>query len=156
MSSDGQQIQVATSPQDVVASSDILCTLTPSSTPVVLGEWFHPGLHVNAVGSPPRPDHREIDTEGIRRSRVIVDSFNVASRESGNVLIPLAEGAISESHFSDELGHVLIGERTGRAGPEEITLFNSVGLAIQDVVTIRLVLAAVRDQGLGIHVDLAS
>lgn len=151
-----EQVRVAASPQEVVAASDILCTLTPSPTPVIRGEWLQPGLHVNAVGSPPRPDHREVDAEGIRRSRVIVDSFDLAAHESGNVLMALAEGAISKEHFRDELGQVITGQRVGRSSPEEITLYNSVGLAVQDVAAVRLVMAAARDRGLGIQVDLAS
>jgi ornithine cyclodeaminase/alanine dehydrogenase len=148
--------EVVDTPEQVVSSSDILCTLTPSRTPVVRGAWFRPGLHVNAVGSPPRRDYREIDTEGICRSRVVVDSFRAACQSSGDVLIPLAEGAISETHFGDELGQIIIRERPARTDADEITLYNSTGIGVQDIVTARLVVASARRAGLGTEIALST
>ena len=113
--------------------------LPAPASPVVQGRWFKPGLHVNAVGAPPRGDHREIDTEGIKRSRVVVDSLPVARQKSGDVLIPLAEGAIDERHFQDELGQIITGNRPRRTDAEQITLYDSVGVAIQDIVTAQCV-----------------
>ena len=151
----GIEVEVADSPESVVRRSDILCTLTPSPSPLVLGTWLHPGIHINAVGSPPRKDYREIDSEAIRLSHVVVDSYHVASHESGNVLIPLAEGAISENHFRDELGEVIIHEKPGRTSLDQITLYNSVGLCSQDIAAARLVLAAARERGLGTDIELS-
>jgi alanine dehydrogenase len=151
---EGLDAQVADSPEEVVSASDILCTLTPSRSPVVLGRWFKPGLHINAVGAPPRSDHREIDTEGIQRSRVVVDSLQVARHKSGDVLIPLAEGAIPAVHFQDELGQIINGYRPGRTDENQITLYNSVGLAIQDIATAQLVVAAARKNRVGVEVAL--
>jgi ornithine cyclodeaminase/alanine dehydrogenase len=151
----GAPTRVLSSAQGVVEGADIVCTLTPSPTPVVKGEWFRPGLHLNAVGSPPRADYREIDTEGIRRSRVVVDSVKVVSHKSGDLLIPLAEQAIDRAHFSDELGQLVTHERPGRAGDHEITLYKSVGLAVQDIATARLVVAAARQKGLGTDIVLS-
>jgi alanine dehydrogenase len=147
--------RVLSSPDDVVRAADIVCTLTPSCTPLVHGRSFHPGLHVNAVGAPPRSDHREIDTEGMLRSRIVVDDFRFACRKSGNVCLPIAEGAMTEAHLSAELGQVIRRTRPGRIGADEITLYNSVGLATQDIVTARLVVDKARRQGLGHDVDLA-
>lgn len=144
------------SAQGVVEGADIVCTLTPSPTPIVKGEWFRPGLHLNAVGSPPRPEYREIDTEGVRRSRVVVDSVKVASHKSGDLLIPLAEKAIDRAHFREELGQLVTHERPGRANDREITLYKSVGIAVQDIATARLVVAAARQKGLGTDVALSS
>ena len=73
----------------------MVCTLTPSREPVVEGAWFRPGQHVNAVGAPPRPDHREIDSAGMARARVFVDSRGTAMHESGDLLLAIAEGAIA-------------------------------------------------------------
>ena len=73
----------------------MLCTLTPAVEPVVRGEWFQPGLHVNAVGSRPRADHREIDSAGMVRARVFVDSLATARAKSGGLIIPVAEGVMS-------------------------------------------------------------
>jgi ornithine cyclodeaminase/alanine dehydrogenase len=124
---------VAPDARGVVETADILCTLTPARDPVIHGDWFHPGLHVNAVGAPPRPDHREIDSTGMARATVVVDSTAVQLRKSGEVLLALREGATTEQHFRRELGDVLAGLATGRATAGEITLFNSVGLALQDL-----------------------
>ncbi|MFI7007720.1 ornithine cyclodeaminase family protein [Streptomyces sp. NPDC050145] len=151
----GFAVKVADGPEQVAREADVLCTLTPSREPLVRGAWFRPGLHVNAVGAPPRPDHREIDTTGIVRSRVIVDSFSVACGESGEVLIPLAEGAITEDHFRTELGDVITGRAVGRSAEDEVTLYNSVGLGIQDVAAARLVVDAARRQGIGTLVELS-
>jgi alanine dehydrogenase len=111
---------------------------------------------VNAVGAPPRPDYREIDTEGTRRSRVVVDSFQMASKKSGDLLIPLSEGAISQSHFGDELGHVITGRAAGRASEGDTRLYKSVGLCIQDIAAARLVLAAARKRSVGTEIMLGS
>lgn len=151
----GHEVVVASGPEEVVRAADVLCTLTPSREPIVLGEWFRPGLHVNAVGAPPRPDHREIDSAGIARSRVVVDSYGVVRRESGEVLVPLAEGVITADHFETELGDVVAGIRPGRRTDTEITLFDSVGLGLQDMAAARLAVDAARRTGLGVELRLA-
>lgn len=150
----GFDVAVHEHPRDVVRGCDILCTLTPSRTPIVDGEWFTEGLHVNAVGAPPRDDHREIDTLGIQRARVVVDSLDIALTESGEVLIPLREGAISQAHVATELGEVLTGDKPGRTSASDITLFNSVGMAIQDVATAGLLLDKARRAQVGGEVSL--
>ncbi|MDU0313062.1 ornithine cyclodeaminase family protein [Phycicoccus sp. M110.8] len=146
---EGVQVEVCAGEEQVVREADIVCTLTPSRDAHVRGAWFHPGQHVNVVGAPPRPDHREVDTEGIRRSRVVVDSRAVALEESGDVLIPIAEGAVSADHCSTELGEVVTGTAPGRRSPGDITLFDSVGLGLQDLVTARLVIDRARAEGVG-------
>jgi ornithine cyclodeaminase/alanine dehydrogenase len=148
-------VVVAEGPEQVVREADVLCTLTPSREPIVLGEWFRPGLHVNAVGAPPRPDHREIDSAGIARSQVVVDSYDVARRESGDVLVPLSEGVITADHFETELGDVVAGIRPGRRTDAAITLFDSVGLGLQDMAAARLAVDAARRTGLGVELRLA-
>ena len=150
----GINLQVAATAEEAVREADIVCTLTPSRTPHVKGDWFRPGQHINAVGAPPRRDHREIDTWGIRRSRVIVDSRDVAHAESGDVMIPVAEGAIDPHHFATELGEVIAGAAAGRRTDEDVTLFNSVGLGIQDVVTAQLVVDRARAEGFGFDLAL--
>lgn len=152
----GIAVEPVESPEAVVRAADVLCTLTPSRDPIVRGAWFRPGLHVNAVGAPPRPDHREIDSEGIRRSRVVVDRRDVAWRESGDVLIPHAAGEIDADHFAVELGDVINGTRPGRRSAAEITLYNSVGLAVQDMAAARIVLDRARAKGVGQQIDLSA
>lgn len=129
------------SAREVVEQSDVVCTLTPSQTPVLHGAWLRPGQHINAVGAPPRPDHREVDTESIRIARVVLDSRVSALKESGDVLIPLSEGAIDVSHLGPELGEVLIGSAPGRRTAQEITLFNSLGTGLQDLALAGLLVA---------------
>ncbi|MEW1644224.1 ornithine cyclodeaminase family protein [Streptomyces sp. NPDC091219] len=120
-------------PRQVTEAADILCTLTPARHPVVSGEWFRPGLHVNAVGAPPRPDHREIDATGMARATVVVDSTATQLAKSGEVLLSIAEGATLPQTFGRELGAVLAGTASGRQLPTDITLFNSVGIALEDL-----------------------
>ncbi|SDX49917.1 ornithine cyclodeaminase [Arthrobacter sp. cf158] len=150
----GFEVDVKESPEEIVRESDIVCTLTPSKAPVVRGEWFGAGQHVNAVGAPPRADHREIDTAGISRSSVFVDSLPGALAESGDVLIPLQEGAISHAHFRREIGQVLAGHHPGRVSDKEITLYNSLGTGLQDLAAARLLIDAAKKSGLGTEIDL--
>jgi ornithine cyclodeaminase/alanine dehydrogenase len=125
----------------VVEQSDIICTLTPSREPLVKGSWLRPGQHLNAVGSPPRPDHREIDSEVLTRATVVVDSRDVALAESGAVVMAIEEKAISADDVRLELGQVLLDGRFERPA-DDITLFNSVGLPIQDLAAVTALLAA--------------
>lgn len=146
-------IDIVDSPEEVTNRSDILCTLTPSRTPIVYGEWFRPGLHVNAVGTH-WIDFREIDTEAVVRSRVVCDSRSANQLECGDVMIPVKEGAIKLSHFEDELGQVINGERIGRSTAEQITMYQSVGVAIQDVATARILVDTARAKQVGTNFEL--
>jgi ornithine cyclodeaminase/alanine dehydrogenase len=148
-------LTVAGSPREVVAASDVLCTLTPSLHPIVRGEWLRAGMHVNVVGAPPRPSHREIDTEAVARCRVVVDDAAVARQESGAIAVALAAGAVTPEHCRTELGEVIAGLSAGRRSPAEITMYTSVGVGIQDVVVARLVVDIARTKSLGTDVDLA-
>ncbi|MEV0173074.1 ornithine cyclodeaminase family protein [Streptomyces sp. NPDC050803] len=146
----------AADPRAVTEEADVLCTLTPSREPLVRGAWLTPGQHINAVGAPPRPDHREIDTDGVVRSRIVVDSFTTARHKSGEVLVPLAEGALTEDDFRAELGAVLTGRVRGRTSDEDITLFDSVGVGIQDLAVARLLIDLARKEGAGTRIDLTA
>ncbi len=145
----------AASPAAVFAEADIVCTLTPSREPLVEGAWFRPGQHVNAVGAPPRPDHREIDSAGMARARIFLDSVDMAMHDSGDLLLAIADGAITREEAATELGDVITGAATGRTSPDEITLFNSVGLAIQDLAICGLLIERARQKGVGQEIDLA-
>lgn len=130
----------APDPRRVVEGCDVLCTVTPARLPVVEGAWFRPGLHVNAVGAPPRPDHREIDSRGMARATVVVDSTAIQLQKSGEVLESLADGTTTEDHYRTELGDVFAGLHPGRTDRDQITLFNSVGVALQDLAFAALAL----------------
>ena len=108
----------------------MVVTATTSSTPVLSGEWLSPGAHINAVGAP-RPGWRELDDEVLRRARVYVDSREAAMKESGDV--------IAAGEIFAEVGEVISGTKPGRRSAEEVTLFKSLGLAVEDVATADLV-----------------
>lgn len=137
----GLPCAVAPDARSLVEASDIVCTLTPSREPIVKGEWLRPGQHLNVVGSPPRPDHREIDSEVLRRATIVVDARDVALAESGAVVTAIAEQAISPADVRLELGQILLDGPFERA-PGEITVFTSVGLPIQDLAAVTALLAA--------------
>jgi ornithine cyclodeaminase/alanine dehydrogenase len=152
----GLLVKPLDSPRAVVESADVVCTLTPSVTPIVSGEWFRPGLHVNAVGARPRPDHREVDSVAMTRARVFVDHVETVRAKAGDVVIPVAEGALRFDDLEGELGEVIAGQRPGRRGRDDITLYKSVGIGLQDLAIGRLLLDAARVAGVGVDVDLGA
>jgi alanine dehydrogenase len=123
-------VRAAAAAEEAVRGADVVVTATTSPTPVLSGEWLSPGVHINAVGAP-RPNWRELDDEVLRRSRVYVDSREAAQKESGDV--------IAAGEISAEIGEVTAGTKPGRRSAEEITLFKSLGLAVEDVATAELV-----------------
>lgn len=150
----GLAIGRAASVQEVVEAADVLCTLTPAVEPLVKGKWFRPGLHVNAVGSRPRADHREIDSDGMARAKVFVDSLPTAKAKSGGLIIPVGEGVMTFDDVEAELGDVAAGSKRGRTSDEDVTLFNSVGIGLQDLAIGRILYDAALSQGLGTRVEL--
>ncbi|KHO27315.1 ornithine cyclodeaminase [Mycolicibacterium setense] len=142
--------------EDVFHEADIICTLTPAREPVVRGDWFRPGQHINAVGAPPRPDHREIDATGMSRARLVVDSIPTVLTKSGGVLLAIAEGALADTDIHTELGHVIAGLAPGRISDDEVTMFESVGVGLQDLATAAIVIAHATAQGIGTVIELGS
>lgn len=149
----GITVTAAATAEEAVRGADVICTASTSKTPVVLGEWLKAGAHINGIGSH-STDARELDTASVVRSRVIVDTMDAAMAEAGDILMPIAEGAITADHIAGELGDVITGKIPGRSSETEITLFKSQGLAIQDVATAQLVYKAAVAQGIGIEVNL--
>ncbi|MBP1928835.1 ornithine cyclodeaminase [Methanolinea mesophila] len=127
-----ERIVPASSPGDALKGADIVCTATTSSTPVFSDDCLNTGAHINAVGSY-LPGNAEIPPETVARARVYVDSREAAFSEAGDLILPLARGVIGELHVQGELGELLQGRVPGRQSPEAITLFKSVGIAVQDV-----------------------
>jgi ornithine cyclodeaminase/alanine dehydrogenase-like protein (mu-crystallin family) len=132
-------VRAATSAEDAVRGADVVVVATTSRTPVLQGSWLSPGVHVNAVGAP-RPDWRELDDEALGRCRLYVEAREAASRESGDV--------IAAGHIFAEIGEVIGGQRPGRQHEDDITLFKSVGVAVEDVAAAGLVYRASGDAGL--------
>ncbi|MFN8475630.1 MAG: ornithine cyclodeaminase family protein [Anaerolineae bacterium] len=126
------EIEVSESAQEAVNGADLICTVTSATAPVLKGEWIAEGAHVNAVGSSV-PFARELDTEAVARSRMYVDRRESTLNEAGDFLFPKQEGAVDDSHIQGELGDLLIGRVEGRRSPAEITLFKSLGLAVEDL-----------------------
>ena len=115
-----------------VAAADIVSCATLSTRPVICGQWLRPGTHLDLVGGF-RPDMREADDEAIVRSRVYVDTRAGACSEAGDIVQPLASGVISETDIVAELAQLCRGEAKGRGGPQEVTLFKSVGASLEDL-----------------------
>jgi ornithine cyclodeaminase len=118
--------------KDAIINADIICTATASPTPVVLGQWIKKGAHINAVGSS-TPATRELDTAAIVNSKLYADKYESVYNESGDFIIPKKEGAINDDHVKGELGEVLMKIKKGRESNDEITVFKSLGLAIEDI-----------------------
>lgn len=125
---------------DDVARADVVCTCTTSAEPVFDGGRLAPGCHVNAIGSH-RPETREVDTETVRRARVVVETRGVAMEEAGDLLIPIGEGAVGPDHVVADLAELVRGA-AGRSSPDDVTLFKGVGMAFEDLVVARAVLEA--------------
>lgn len=139
--------------QAAVRGADIVVTATSSHTPVFDGRWLKPGTHVNNIGSH-SPDARELDTVTVQRAKFVADLKAANLAEAGDILIPIREGAVTEAHIHASLGEIVIGAKPGRENAEEITVFKSCGLAIQDVATALSVLRAARASGIGTEVEL--
>ena len=149
----GVEISPAGSPEEAIRGADIVCTVTPSVEPTMRLEWLKPGCHVNGVGSH-SPGAREVDGETMAAARVVVDSRDANLRECGDCMIPIAEGLFGPEHVSDEIGEVLAGTKAGRTSPEQITVYQSVGLAIQDIAAAKLVYDRAVQKGVGTPVGL--
>lgn len=130
-------IEVMASAEDAVRDADLICTTTTSREPVLQGHWLPPGAHINAVGAC-FPTSRELDTEAVRRSRLYTDCRESCENEAGDYRLALAEGAITPAHLLGELGEVMTGKVQGRVSPDDVTLYESLGIALEDLATAHL------------------
>jgi len=124
--------------ESCVRQSDVVCTCTTSRVPVFDGRWLKPGMHLNLIGAF-QPESREVDSETVLCSRVLVDTYEGAWAEAGDLLTPLSEGVIQKSDVMADLHEMLSGKKWVRTGADDITLFKSVGCALEDLVTAKLV-----------------
>ncbi|HMK19773.1 MAG TPA: ornithine cyclodeaminase family protein [Chitinophagaceae bacterium] len=125
-------IHIRKNVQQAVEHADIICTVTASKEPVVLGDWIAAGTHINAVGSSTAAT-RELDTTAIVRSKLFTDRYESVYNEAGDFLIPKKEGAVTDEHVKGEIGEVLSGTKKGRENDKEITVFKSLGIAAEDI-----------------------
>ena len=143
-------LQVKQSAQEAAAGADIICTVTSSSQPVLMGAWISAGTHINAVGSC-TPSARELDTAAVLKSKLFTDCYESLFNEAGDFLIPKKEGAVTDNHVCGEIGAVLTGRKKGRENDKEVTLFKSLGIAAEDIFSAWYVYQKVKEKGNGMQ-----
>jgi ornithine cyclodeaminase len=146
--STGLKIRAAPSASEAVRGADLVVLATSSRTPVVEDGDIAAGTHIMAVGAC-RPDQREMPTALIARARLYVDSLKGALQEAGDILLPIAEKAITDAHIAGELGGLAGGAVAGRRSADDVTIFKSLGMAVEDVVAARLAVERARASGRG-------
>jgi ornithine cyclodeaminase/alanine dehydrogenase-like protein (mu-crystallin family) len=147
------EIVVSANAREAVEGADVICTITAARTPVLEGAWLAPGAHVNAVGAS-LATARELDTAAVVRSRLFVDRRESVLSEAGDFLIPRSEGALTDAHILGELGDLLANRARGRVTRDDITLFKSLGLAVEDVAALRHIHTKAIATGAGTRVAL--
>jgi len=143
---------VAPSVDAALFGADVVCTTTAATEPIVEKRWLASGAHVNAVGSC-FPTTRELDTETVAESSFFTDRRESCLNEAGDYVLAAAEGAIGTEHIKAELGEVLAGMHPGRDSEDELTIFESLGIAVEDLASAELVVRRARERGLGAEVD---
>jgi ornithine cyclodeaminase len=144
----GTPIEVADDARAAVRGADLVCTTTSAAEPVLRGEWLAPGAHVNAVGACFAAS-RELDAEAVARARLYTDRRESCFAEAGDVVIAIREGAITEAHLLGELGEVFLGRVPGRTSRDDVTLFESLGIAVEDLASAHFILHAARREAIG-------
>ena len=141
------------SAEQAVRDADLVVTVTTAKEPIIKADWLKPGIHINAVGSH-RPDLRELDGATLARTKVVVDSRAAIMAECGDILLAIDERSIAPSAVHAEIGEVLAGSKPGRTDESEITLYKSVGIAVQDVAAAHLIYNKALQQGVGSAVEI--
>ncbi|MGZ4353866.1 MAG: ornithine cyclodeaminase family protein [Gaiellaceae bacterium] len=144
-------LEVVAHAEDAVRGADVVVTATAAEEPIVRREWFADGTHINAVGSS-IPRTRELDGATVAASTLFVDRRESTENEAGDFLLAVKEGTVGPDHITAELGEVFAGMHPGRTSEEEITLFKSLGIAIEDLAAGEYVLRKAREQGVGSEV----
>ncbi|MFQ5912014.1 MAG: ornithine cyclodeaminase family protein [Nitrospinota bacterium] len=148
----GVPVEPSPTAENCVRDADIVITATRSKDPVVLGKWLRPGVHINAIGSNWN-NRRELDTPAVTAChRIAVDTLEVARLEAGDLIFPVQEGALGWERV-EELGEIVAGKRPGRESDDQITLFCSQGLALEDVVVGRRLFDRAESEGVGAHFE---
>ncbi len=149
----GLDVEPVVEARDAVEGADLICTVTAAREPVLAGDWIAEGSHINAVGAC-TPNARELDAVAVARSRLFTDRRESALAEAGDFLLARNEGTIGEEHLLGELGEVLEGKVPGRRSDEEITLFKSLGIAVEDLAAGRYVYGKALAAGRGTHLEI--
>ena len=139
--------------EEALAGADVVCTCTSSQEPIVRRTWLAPGAHVNSVGSSV-PWARELDAEVVRAASLFVDRRESTVNEAGDYLAAVEEADIGPDHILAELGELLVGAHPGRRDDKELTVFKSLGLAVEDLAAAALCVELARQRGIGVEVEL--
>ena len=142
---------VAATPREAAEQADIICTVTASPEPVLLGRWVAPGTHVNLVGSS-RAGPIEVDSDLVRRARFFADHEEGVRRQGAEFLKALEEGAVNEDHLLGEIGDVFAGTLPGRTARDDVTVYKSLGSIVQDLAAGWYLVRRARADGWGAHV----
>lgn len=147
------QLHVKSASAEEAAASDILCTVTPAKAPVVKKEWGHPGTHINAIGAD-APGKEELEPDVLNGAIVVVDDVRQAS-EGGEINVPISRGLFRPEDIYASLGDIIAGKKPGRKDDRAITIFDSTGLALEDIATAKLVYDKAKREGGYLSVDLS-
>lgn len=149
----GLEVEAVEQARDAVSGADIICTVTSSREPVLHGDWIADGTHINAIGSS-TATARELDSAAVARARLFVDRRESTLSEAGDFLIPKREGVIGDGHILGEIGELLLGTHDGRVTADEVTLFKSLGLAVEDVAAAHHIYKEALKVGAGVSIEL--
>ena len=141
-------IEIVATAEDAVRGADLICTTTAAKEPVLRGAWLSPGAHVNAVGAC-FPSSRELDSEAVKRSRFFTDCRESCFAESGDFRLARDEGEIGDEHLRGEIGEVFTGRVAGRTSPDDITVYESLGIALEDLAAAHFIHRTASETGAG-------
>ncbi len=150
----GLEVTLAQTVAAAVEGQDIVVTTTPSTSPLVRREWVAPGTHINAVGAD-SPGKQELEPAILKAATIVVDDW-AQCKDIGEINVPFARGEIIQEQIYGSLGEIVAGKKPGRTSPQEITVFDATGLAIQDLSLGLEVLRRARERGLGLEKDFLS
>ena len=148
------RIRPSTNVEEVVRGADVVVTITPAREPIVKADWISPGAHIAAVGADKKGD-QELEGILLQRARIFVDDIRQC-RTDGEINVPLSQGLITEADIAGEIGEVITGKKPGRTSDDEITLFDSTGIALQDSATVPLEYERAIAAGVGIEKKMIS
>ncbi len=148
------EIKTSTDAETVVTGADVVVTLTPARAPIIREDWIAPGTHIAAVGADKAGD-QELEGTLLAKARVFVDDIRQC-RTDGEINVPLSQGLITEDDIAGEIGEIIIGDKPGRTSEDEITIFDSTGIALQDSATVPLEYQRAMEAGVGIEKKMIS
>ena len=143
----GLNARKAAGAEDAVRGSDVVVTVTPTREPIVKDEWVTAGMHISAVGAD-APEKEELEAAILKRAKIVIDDWEQASH-SGEINVPLSQGVITEADIYGDIGEIVAGLKPGRVSDDEITVFDTTGLAIQDVITAWRAYEVAEEKGIG-------